>query len=294
MITNGIKEKQVNKELVLKGIARINLESSIYEDVIVSFRKTLPSIIDYISGTLKALPEEIYTPKDKITLMKENNEFIRRNLNSVNFLLHKDKLISVLEGMKGNMHDFLKLIRTINEEANPLYLEFINEFNTALSIFVSNKTDTITLSSVDKVIKKISMFDTVYIPKISEFMTKTSVSKRRLGDVMSSFKEIDLIEHEYLKLLDINRGFKLEKIKTEVAKSDKLLSMIVEKINEQSASAVSPEVAKRLSECALGIARMLEFISMTQFITMVLEKTVEDLINEVSKIFNLRTYEFNF
>jgi hypothetical protein len=264
-------------------LERLAIESNVLANVIDTFRNIIPNLkhqIDEIKVKLTS-GNNSNTIKHCETLFKH----ISPKIKYANYTNYSHTLVSVPEGFKGN---FLEYINVLNKIVPEVYTEankILGEYCFALSTFITNKEDKISLKDHTNLFHRINEHREQTVNTLSVFFPTTNPqSKQYLGNVIGRFYELEQLV-DSLKFLDkVHSDQNLNKITSQVNTCCDLLDIVIKNSQKEEMNTISGNAAKNISEGAYAVGKYIEFVSVVRFKTEQAIVSVERLMETLDKV----------
>lgn len=255
-------ENQPNLELQLSKLA---LESEAVNNVIDTFRNTLPGLLSnlltqYSSlGTKSDIESEVQSAKLHFGNLKIK-------LAHSSFLNHGSTLVSVPEGFEGNFLEYVELLSSMSvsifQEAN----KTLGEYNFVLSSFITNKENKISLKDHSDLYVQIKNQRENFTKQLGTFFpTDKNVSKAKLKTVINRFTDLEPLLKSAENLNKQRKAQNLKEISSAIEKTLDLLKIIISDTENNGISKVSGNSAINISTGAYEIGKFVEFIAIYRF-----------------------------
>ena len=217
-------------------------------------------------------------------IVKEFPE-LDKKLKYANFVDYNKTLVSVPEGFRGNLLDYLKLLNKVTPDVYSSANTMLAEYHTMLANFVTNKDSKISLRDETGFFKKITHHREDINKQINHyFPTGGSTSKQYLGTVIHRFADIHSLVDEVKNLDRKHVAQNLKTVNGEVQECVELLNIIIDHNEKNAISTVSGEAAMNIAAGTYEVAKYIEFLSIYRFKTMLAITAVEKLIQQFNDV----------
>lgn len=263
---------------------RLALESNILANVIGAFKNVVPELREKLVNAFDSL-------KGADDLTKEVNEVIKsfkkveKKIPHASYLNVAKVVVSVPEGFKGNMLDYLTFLNSISEEIFRDANKVLGEYNVVLSSFISNKQDKITLKDHTALFKRVKERRVQITEKIATFFPTTSVtSKQRLSDVCERFADLEPMSKVVELLGRERKSHNLKEISASVRQITDLLNIVVDDVQKNGIENVSGAAAMNISEGAYELGKFIELVAIYRTLVDQSITAAKDLFEKLDKI----------
>lgn len=273
MVTTLSLESQIDK---------LSLEANLLDNLLDTFRNIIPNLTTKLTE-IAVMFNSKNDPKE-IASLKVLQRSLTAKTPHVSFGSYSKMLISIPEGFKGNLAEYLNMLNKINETVYIDGIKILDEYNVILASFINNKEAKISLKDHTHFFKDISVKREKIVKDISSYFTTNTNSKAYLSSVMERFAEMENIINETIKLSQIYSNQNVSRIKSSLDNSIDLLKIIIDDSNKDNIDAVSGNAAKNISIGAYEVAKYVELISIYRFRLEQSIITVIKLLEELDKI----------
>jgi hypothetical protein len=249
-------------------MARLALEAGVINNVIETFKNTVPALTAGLLEKYKSLVvgEDLQSHVQQVKL-----EFgkLKVKLPHTSFVQAGENLVSVPEGFRG---DLLSYVETLSNMAVDVFQEAnktLGEYNFALSAFITNKESKISLKDHTDVF--------VRVKERREKFTDSNLPKLKLKDVVGRLGDLEQLVHGVDKLNVQRKSQNIKDVSAAVKKSLDMLNLIVADTKDNGMSQISGNAALNISTGAYEIGKFVEFIAIYRF-------RVEQLVSCVEKL----------
>ena len=260
------------------------LESGLVNNLIDRVKDIIPALMSKIA----AVNDSIFGYSDKekgIKLELAMSKHLSEQLKTSKFTNYNSVLISTPEGFHGSFLLAIKLFNDIHDDIVKDSKEALQEYNTLLASFITNKEDKKSLQDHTAFYKALSKKRTIALTSIGQhFTAKNSRTTARLGEVINRFADIpELVEH-INKLARSHRKFDLEGLSKEIKNCTKSLQNIIDGISTGSISGISGQASNNLATGAYEIGLYIELVSVYRYRTEQLISSVDGLLSVMDEI----------
>lgn len=277
-----IDNSQTNLSLESQ-LERLALEANFLANVIDVFKNVLPNLTSHITtlvGSIKA-DDNSDTIKNAVKAFTE----LDKKLKYAEYVTYSKTLVSVPEGFKGNLLDYIHLLDKLTPEVYNGINETLTEYKAILSTFITNKDAKIGLKDETRFFTQLEKHRLEVVSQLDKFFPADSnVSKAYLGDTISRFTEV----HELvtaIKALDKKHvAQNIANMDNKIKECVDLLNVIIASINEKGIENVSGNASMNISKGAYEVAKYVEFVTVFRFKTMQAIASVDKLITQLDEI----------
>ncbi len=263
----------------------LSLEAINVANVIEVFKNILPDLNVKITETL-----------DKVSFYKDNNspeikeilsnyKELEKKLKLINYVDKKDLLISVPEGFKGNLIEYLEIINSLSNKIYPEANKLLNNYKLILAGFLTNKDQKISLTDHTNFFNNVKKERENFIYTLSKYQTNNNSTKSRLRDCIDRITDVDILVKKIEIINKVRNNNNIKELVSTVDEISKLLDTIIQRVDTGDVVNISGASAKNLSEGAYEVAKYIEFVSLFNFrveqITTTISKLVTQLSNEI-------------
>lgn len=263
----------------------LSLEAVNVANVIEVFKGILPDLTVKITETLDKLNFYKDNNSPEIKDMLSNYKELENKLKLINYVEKKDLLISVPEGFKGNLIEYLEVINSLSNKIYPEANKLLNNYKLILASFLTNKDQKISLTDHTNFFNSIKKERENFIYTLSKYQTNNNSTKSRLRDCVNRISDVDILVKKIEIINKVRNNNNIKEIVSTVDEISKLLDTILQRVDTGDVSNISGASAKNLSEGAYEVAKYIEFVSLFNFkveqITTTISKLVSQLSNEI-------------
>ena len=269
---------------------RLATESDLGVDIIATFKSVLPSFSVTLSEKIGTLSDAIFTT-NKVThdgeeqdidtdLVKQlQNDYLTKEP-MFNYTYISQKLVSVPENFKGDLHEYLTFMLSKSSNDSDIFavtFKLLDEYRALLSEFLTNK-DVRLASDVNRriLVDAQELVEDTRKEHQKFFLANTGKSKARLGSIAQRMADVRSSFAITSGLIMAYKNAPVQKIHDEVNKCSAMLKMACERVEDGDIVNVSPAVARKLSDSALALAQLVEYVSIHRFaMNVVISSTVK-------------------
>lgn len=245
----------------------VDLAKSYLPSMVANFKSTAP-IFNHDKIEVKKLSK----PLSALTLI----------VGKIDYLDIAEVTITVPEGFQSNLLKAFetsdKIIDSINEVKAT-----IDDFNTYVAIFITNKDAKKNMKDLLPMIKKGKLQASGLIDKVttmySEGSKENSMPYKKL---FSSNSEFDKAIYKYKTVNDKFLGISIPKLKETMLSISENLDTVIDLLKENKIENMSPESLKNLSEGSFQMGSLAESISIAYFKLMGIMNIVPSLENHIT------------
>lgn len=263
----------------------LSLEAITVANVVEVFKGLLPDLTAKIHETLDTLSFYKESNSPEIKELLSNYKELDKKLKLINYVEKKDMLISVPEGFKGNLVDYVKEIESLSNKIYPVANKLLNEYRLILSAFLTNKDQKISLTDHTSFFNSIKRDREGFISTLSSYQTNTNSSKARLGTSINRLSDLDILVNKIENINKVRNNNNIKDLVSTINEISSLLDTIIERVSVGDVVNISGASAKNLSEGAYEVAKYIEFVALFNFkveqITTTIIKLVEQFNNEI-------------
>lgn len=266
---------------------RLAVESISTADVIGLFRQLLPKSSDVIRAYLPALSDLESREHSTKKLDTKVYRDVVKKVEGISYVAFADTLVVVPEGFHGLFTPYLETLLVQNKTLDAFVLETLKDYNLQLAMFLSNADYRQSLKSHQANIDKVRKTRAVYEKALSTYFDKqhTSLSRRRLGDVINRFADLQRLFEKAEELEGVRQHRSYHETIEHVKKASDMLVLIRQRLDQDDISKVSGVVAKDLSDGAYEVAKLVEVLSVYGYHTETALAAVNRLAEQLKTLF---------
>ena len=263
---------------------RLALEAEAIGNVIDIFKSVLPSLLDTLISKFQDVTEDSEIDTD-INELKLTFNGLKVKLPHASYMACSKTLISVPEGFRGELLPYIATLSRMAEDVFKEANKLLGEYNFALSAFITNKEDKISLKDHTNIFRLAKQRREKMSSEISKYFPNgTDLSKTYLGTAISRFADLEHLLKEADKLFKSYKTHDIHSVKDSVKKSSDMLKIIIDDTRNNGISKVSGNAAMNISEGAYELGKYVEFISIYRFRVEQAVSTVEKLMKTLNTI----------
>jgi hypothetical protein len=246
-------------------LQRLALEATAIANVIDTFKSIVPALSERLHSVYSSLKSQDDLSKE-VTQAKISLRQVKPKFAHANYLSYSKTLVSVPEGFKGNLLDYVHMLAEMAPEVFAEANKTLGSYNFALAAFITNKEDKTSLQDHTHVFKQVAERREALNVQFGVFFPKaTSLSKAYLGEAISRFADVDVMVQEIEKLNTQRKNQNIKEISESVKKCVDLLDIIVQDTQHNGIAKVSGAAAMSISEGAYEIGKYVEFIAIYRY-----------------------------
>jgi hypothetical protein len=259
-------------------LERLALESNAIANVIATFKNIIPGLVAKLSDIAKI---ETDTTSDLVRHVKSEYQSLDLKLKYAKFGDYDRTLISVPEGFKGDILEYLKVMNRLMSDVYQGVQEMLLEYSTILGIFISNKDAKIDLSDYQGFTKRTAAQRQHLIESFQHWYPTGGVrSKTTLGSSLSRFSDIDACVQEVTRLDARHQSQNITSINTAVHRCVELLNILIDQTSHGEIGQVSGPAAQAVAVGAYEVASTVEALSVFRYRTMQIMTSVDQLVSQ--------------
>lgn len=267
-----------------RQMRRLALEASAISNVIETFKDTLPSLAERLFQQFTSL-NTTDDKKDEVQDIKLKFGKLKVKLPHASYLNYSKTLISVPEGFKGNLLDYVKVLSDMSTEIFQEANKTLGEYNFVLSSFITNKENKISLKDHTDLFVRIQRRREKMTTEIgSFFQSGNNVPKAYLSTAIARFNDLEVLVQSVEKLNQQRKNQNINDISAAVKKSLDLLKIIIDDTENNGIAKVSGNAAMNISSGAYELGKYVEFIAIYRFRVEQVVSTVEKLMTTLDTI----------
>lgn len=272
-------------ESIRNRLEGLSLEAIAISNVIDVFRGILPDLTKKISETLDTLSFYKESNSPEIKDLLSDYKDLEKKLSLINYVEKKDLLISIPEGFKGNLVDYITLLESMSNKIYPEANKLLMSYKLILTGFLTSKDQKISLTDHTNFFNSIKRDREGFISTLSSFQTSNNASKARLTDSINKINDVDVLVKKTEIINKLRNNNSIKELVSTVSEISKLLDTIIDRVSKGDVNNISGASAKNLSEGAYEVAKYIEFVAIFNFkveqITATTIKLVKQLSNEI-------------
>lgn len=205
----------------------------------------------------------------------------RKQILDIDYIDIVDQEISVPENFSGNLLDYVNCLNNINKTIIQDIDKTLEDYCNLLAMLVTDPNNLKSLQDHTLFYTKIENNRIGQQDKLNQFFPEiTGESKSHLGEVIHSKKDLmSLIDTELSPNNSIND---LGQLNRHLNKCSEYLSIIHDNLSNENELSISKENAMNLSEGAMTISKLLEFISSVNYHILVLNNIEHKLFKALT------------
>ena len=269
---------------------RLATESSLGVDIISTFKSILPSFSVTLSEKIGTLSEAMFTANkmeyegkeqdiDTVLVKQLQDDYLTKEP-MFSYTYMSQKLVSIPENFKGDLFEYLTFMLSKSSTDSDIFavtFKLLDEYRALLSEFLTNK-DVRLASDVNRRIidDAQSLVEDTRKEHQKFFLANTGKSKARLGVIAQRMADVKSSFSVTSGLIIAYRNAPVQKIHDEVNKCSAMLKMVCERVDDGDIINVSPAVARKLSDSAMALAQLVEYVAVHRFaMNVVITSTVK-------------------
>ena len=260
----------------------IALESDFTSNVIKLVKSALPSFIHELLSSQEKLSNQQITP-DVVEILKLTPTAFYKS-KSLDLMLFGDSLVSAPENFTGKYLEYVvELSAALTDTHNTVNM-LLAHVNTYVSTLVTNPEFSLNGKENTIIYHKAENQRQAINHKLAKFFPKeTGVSKQKISTLLNRFQDIDQIKPKIEQLRKVVDGLRFSEINEHIRETSELSDMLLKNISSQDIKAITPAVAKNLSEGLYETARHVELLTVIYFDAVVFIKCYKELLEHISK-----------
>ncbi len=206
-----------------------------------------------------------------------------KDLENLNFVAFSTVLITVPEGFNGNLAMYSKVCAEVYERVVPASFKYLNELNRSLGVIITNREEKTSVKSYHDLFTSYKKLREDCEKITSSFFEKSTQSKRTVGDVLSSKKEvIELLEN--IKSLETQvKSTNINSIVHSVYETNDYLNELNKQIKNNPEIKMSSQVIELVSEGTYECAMYFEYLGTLFYDVDVLINITKELMEKIKK-----------
>lgn len=246
-------------------LQRLALEASAIANVVDTFKTIIPTLCGKLHTAYSSLKTQDNLSSE-VTKAKISYRQVSPKFSHASYLNYSKTLVSVPEGFKGNLLDYVQML---NEMAPEVFLQAnktLASYSFTLAAFITNKENKTSVQDHAHIYKNVAKQREELSAKFGVFFPKaTSLSKAYLGETISRFADVDVLVQSIERLNGQRKSQNISEISESVKRCVDLLDIIVEDTQSNGLAKVSGAAALSISEGAYEIGKYVEFIAIYRY-----------------------------
>lgn len=261
-------------------MSRLTLESSVTGNVIDTFKNTVPLLAESLFTQFKSLSSDKDDElKNELIEAKLVLGKLKVKLPHASYLNQTKTLVSVPEGFKGNLLDYVNTLTGMSVELFQEANKTLGEYNFVLSAFITNKENKISLKDHTDLFLRIKARREKLTEEIAHYFPKNNdLSKAYLGEVIHRFADLEVLVTGVDRLNVQRKQQNIKDVSDSVKKCLDLLKVVIDDSKNNGMVQVSGAAAMNISNGAYEIGKYVEFIALYRFRVEQVVSTVEKLL----------------
>ena len=267
-------------------LERLALESNFLSNVIETFKDTIPSLVTKITEGAGRLTTISFTSgASEASDIKSLTKKLTIVSAPVGFSAYKDTLVSVPEGFKGSLVDYLRTLSSLSAEVFQGANQILGEYNVVLAAFLTNKENKISLKDHTDLFHRVQKRREQLTSEISKFFPGNSdLSKAKLGSIIDRLADINEVIAGYHKLDNGHISDNLKDIAASTNKAADMLNLVIGNVESEGAGGISGVAVKNIAEGAYEIGKYVEFTAIFKYRVEQALGTVISLLEQLIKL----------
>lgn len=276
----ALEEIQVSNESLKEALQKMYDGLPVSMDFISEFKQIIPNIKSYFTTVKDELEFKPVTKlsKDQKKFMEIINEIPFAELRLLKAFKPEGLKVSYLELLDELEKEIIHCQKVDKEIIKP-YIVLLGKIisqNDALKSLDTNDLNNANIE--DRREKSIDRFSKLYDKDSHDVNTNVKDIIGRNADWATLFNRLN-------NALDSLERIDRDAIQKDIDICSEYLDIIIDKINNNQISDVTPEALRRLTNTTLQIAKEVEFLSITYFRTLTLKGSVENTIEKIKEIY---------
>lgn len=267
------KNDNVSVEMLLERLA---LEDNILTNLIETFSNVLPKLTAKIKDFSNFSSEE--QTSELIKSISSNHKELNKKLQYVRFVDYNKTLVSVPEGFKGYLIDYLQDLNKLTPMVYKELYSILSTYSSMLSTFITNKDAKTSLKDETRFFAEVTKHRENMVKALDKYFPKDSdLSKAYLDKTISRFADLDDLVKEAGKVDKQHTAQNMKEAQNSVNKCVDLLNIVIANMNSGEINNVSGAASKNVSQGAYEVAKYVEFVSVYRY-------KVEQAVTSVNKL----------
>lgn len=263
-------------------LERLALESSIKTNVIAFFQDALPSLTQKLKGYVSSLKFEEQHPNIQ-SIEKDYADLEHAHLEK-RFLLHRDILVQVPEGFKG---EFLPYVHALDAMGAKLYEQthqLLTEYRFVLSSILTNQEQRTSLKDLTASYEKVAAARSKLEHGIAPFFEDSAVSRARLISVLPSFREGRELVRATKRLNQYTDVKQLRTLQQSVKEVVEVIDVLEAQVAKSDMTEISPEIVKNIGLGAYELAQHIDKVVVFHYAVLSIIGCVEQLMKKMKEL----------
>lgn len=246
-------------------LQRLALEASAVSNVIDTFKGIVPSLAEKLREVYSSLKSDDDLTRELKNTRSKFGE-VKPKFAHANFLNYSKTMVSVPEGFKGNLLDYIQVLASMSQEVFLEANKTLGSYNFALAAFISNKESKTSLQDHSHLFHQVAKRREELNDRLKTFFpTSSNLSKAYLGDTISRFADVEALVAQSEKLNIQRKSQNIKEITESVKKAVDLLDVIIEDTQTNGVDKVSGAAAMNISQGAYELGKYVEFIAIYRY-----------------------------
>lgn len=265
---------------------RLALEANFLSNVIETFSSIIPNLTTKITeGCGQLTVGALFHGSSGNKEVKELAKKLALSRSTISFISYKDTLVSVPEGFKGNLVEYLQTLTSISTEVFQGANQILGEYSGVLAAFLTNKENKISLKDHTDLFHRVQKRREQLTGEVSKFFTGNSdLSKAKLGTIINRLTDVDELINAYYKLDNGHVGDNLKDIAASTKKAVDMLNLVIHNTEAEGAGNVSGAAANNIAKGAYEIGKYIEFVAIFKYRVEQALGTVVSLLTKLSTL----------
>lgn len=264
---------------VERNLSQIALEASVLTNMVTSIKNIFPSLITNLRSSFS---QTEHLPKIEIALTKEQ-QFLIKEIQNFKFIDIAEIKTQVPEGFIGTYLDYTETLLSVINEISSVNSRVLQPYSVYLSTFLTNKEAKINTKDQTRLYNDIKKVREKQIEDLSfYFKDSSNISVAKVGQVIKRNADFLTVYNEVGSIAKKVYSIDIKSINENVKRCVDMLDIIVNKINRDEITNVSPEVTQNLAFGAYEVAKEIEFFSVLYYKILALTTTVDETTIKVN------------
>lgn len=259
-------------------IERLAVESSVYSDIIYTFKNLLPMLQTKTLDGMILVQGFISEDKSLLASFFSNEKKLENKYSNINYVNIGETLISVPEGFMGNLLEYSNALSEMSANVYSETIQTLQEYHVILSSFITNKEDQTSIKDHTDFFNRISGARRAIEDQIKKFIIPGNTSSKALfKNVISRISETKDIYTSVKKLQGYHLEANLKNIEAALFKINSLLDIVIRQMESQDITKISPKAGNNIALGAFEVGKYIELVSLFYFQCNIVLKISNDL-----------------
>ena len=260
---------------------RLSLESDTIGNLLSAFKSVLPNFSTAIGNANGLLKTYIGTNVEITDVLNMKHRKAVTTVTQLDWLNYGNRLITIPENFKGTLLEYTEVLTDITKDLYQLNTTTLAEYNAILASFITNKSDKIALKDHTSFFKRIQIEREKQTKRLGAFTKAGAKNKVKLSSVLARANDLEPLLKAVAKLSNMHSRDVITNLHEAVRQSTDRLDIIINQMQTDSVTTISPAAAMNISKGAYEVAKMVEFTGAVFYDVTVLLTIVDAIVDSI-------------